>query len=85
MVVKKGVTVTSCAPKIWKKFSSRQQILWECLYYVFNKVENFPPLSKNEKYSQKHISVTAHNMACQAIWELARLKINESRKTADNK
>jgi hypothetical protein len=75
MKEKNGVTVTSCSPKIWKKFTAQQQSAWECLFTVFNVVENFPPLPKNQKYDGQHIAVVAHNMACNAIWELARLEI----------
>jgi hypothetical protein len=70
---------TKCAPKIYRKFSNQQRLVWNHLYREFNEVSNFPPLAKNEKYSQEHIEVTAHNMACQAAWELARLNIIEGR------
>jgi len=76
---------TKCAPKIYRKFSNQQRLVWNHLYREFNEVSNFPPLAKNEKYSQEHIEVTAHNMACQAAWELARLNIIDGRKPAHNK
>jgi hypothetical protein len=80
----KVINKSKCAPKIYRKLSLQQQILWDALYKVFNDTMNFPPLPKNQKYDQSHIEVTAHNMACQAVWELARQKIVVDRKPAHN-
>jgi hypothetical protein len=77
----KGVTVTSCAPNIWKKLSNQQRIYWECFYRVFNEEANMCA----GKWTKEQIEVVAHNMSCQAVWESARLGIIDGRKTARNK
>jgi hypothetical protein len=83
-MLKSIVPKSKCAPKIYSKLSPQQRDVWNALYRVFNDVFNFPPLPKNKKYDCSHIEVTAHNMACQAVWELARLKIVVDRKPAHN-
>ncbi|MDD5060656.1 MAG: hypothetical protein PHN44_00025 [Candidatus Marinimicrobia bacterium] len=79
-----------CAPKIWKKLSMAQQKMFTDLNQIF--VDELTLLmtqkSPNGKFApiiSGNTQVAAHNLACEAVWELARQSIIEGRKPAHNK
>lgn len=82
-----------CAPKIWKKLSEQQQKAWSFLNDRF--VTELDILTTHGPDIHGHhvpvvggctnIAVVAHNLACEAVWELARQNILAGRKTACNK
>lgn len=49
-----------CAPKIWKKFTKRQKLLWTAFYKGF--------YSQLKMMSILGKEVIAHNLACEAVW-----------------
>ena len=89
---KKGLFMSSlarltldCAPKIWKKLSVPQQDLWCTLNSKFYyELEILSKCGKKEQTVSGNLAVVAHNLACEAVWELARQKIIEGRKPAHN-
>lgn len=65
MTVKKS----PCAPKIWKKFDDREKKMWMKFYVAFTEDYNFHSDWVDKKYRAQQL-VTAHNMACQAVWAM---------------
>ena len=59
----------SCSPKIWKKFSEQEKYLWLAFYNNFVWEQNFH-VKFQEKKDKDAREVSAHNMACEAIWIL---------------
>ena len=53
-----------CSPKIWKKFTKRQKLLWTAFYKGFS--------SKLKMMSVISKEVIAHNLACEAVWVEAK-------------
>lgn len=83
---KSVLPVVKCAPKIWNKLSSAQQVLWVDLRNIFisemivlNQIRSKKPL-----IIEGDFEVVAHNLALEAVWELARQGIMEDRKPAHN-
>jgi hypothetical protein len=69
---------SKCAPAIMRKMTDQQVGLWNCLYSKF--VEELKILEKCGKKKPTlvgNVEVIAHNMACEAIWELGTLHIVE--------
>ncbi len=70
---------TKCSPGIWNKFTHPEQILWQKLFDVFVVDAHYPPLFAG-KTTQAEREITAHNMACRAIWVLQKLKYSHRSK-----
>lgn len=61
-----------CSKAIWKEFTKKERVLWTKLYNAFNDQLNFAVgFDGTDKKSKKMQEVTAHNMACVAVWELS--------------
>ena len=58
-----------CSPKIWKKFTAKEKEVWTELHLAFGLPAYFAEGWRCAKDAKKR-EVTAHNMACQAIWTL---------------
>ena len=71
--------VNPCAAKIWKKFLVADKNLWLALYERFLVKENYPPylsrvVAGAGPKDKDMIEVIAHNLACEAVWLLNRVK-----------
>lgn len=55
-----------CSPKIWKKFTKRQKLLWKAFY------DRFVAEMKAGPNFVNRIPVVAHNLACEAVWVEAK-------------
>lgn len=69
----KPKTKSKCSPSIWKKFTLVEKMLWNDFYDTFLSP---PELFHADWSGKKHAAqreVTAHNMACQAVWLLQTL------------
>jgi hypothetical protein len=72
------------ATAIKRKLTVRQIELWECFYETFLrslKVTEKCTNKKGEKLFSGDMVVLAHNLACEAVWELQVLKIVEGKST----
>lgn len=58
-----------CAPRIWKKFTLLQKIVWQVIYNVVVEDYLYPP-GWSDKESKKKREVLAHNVACWVAWEI---------------
>ena len=79
--------VKKCAPKIWNKLSAAQQALWVELRNIFiNEMIVLNQIRSKRKplIIEGDFEVVAHNLALEAVWELARQGIVEDRKPAYN-
>lgn len=61
----------ACAPAIWRKFSDAQKTMWIKFYEAFLEPMNFA-VGWEGKYDKERQEVTAHNMACQAVWAIEK-------------
>lgn len=60
---------SKCAPQIYKQLTAEQKKLWNKLYRKFLSAESFH-IGIQCKFFKKVREVTAHNMACIAVWEM---------------
>jgi len=58
-----------CSPKIWRKFSPLEKLIWKDMYEAFIFEVNFPPEWMRTEDKKKR-EVVAHNLACEAVWTL---------------
>lgn len=61
-----------CSPKIWAKFNKTEKELWTLFYKIFAEENNFHTDWVGKEF-KKQREVTAHNLACQVVWELSEL------------
>ncbi len=59
---------SKCSPAIWKKFTLVEKMLWNDFYDVFLSVPELFHADWSGKSHATQREVTAHNMACQAVW-----------------
>lgn len=62
---------TKCSPAIWKKFTAIEKKCWTEMYEAFLIPMNFHADWEDKKF-KKQQEVTAHNMACDAVWVLQK-------------
>jgi hypothetical protein len=73
-----------CSPVIWRKFNATEKELWSYWFNLLKGEENFHiDLTGKKKKEQRE--VTAHNMACQIVWALARVLPEKKPKKATHK
>jgi len=58
-----------CAPAIWKRFTDFEKKYWTELYESFIWPELYHKDLGGKEFKEQR-EVTAHNMACQAVWKL---------------
>jgi len=72
--MKKKNDILKCSPKIYKKFSDNQKAVWNNLNGVFLEALKF--LADMKKIPP--LEVIAHNLTCEALWELERSGVIKS-------
>lgn len=58
---------SKCSPAIYRKFTPYQQKVWDDLYNTFLFPAHFHSDWESKKNKEQQ-EVTAHNMACEAVW-----------------
>lgn len=55
----------TCSPKIWKKFTPTQKLMWKQFCEYLDVTNSLPP---DVTMTKKQTDILTHNLACHMVW-----------------